>query len=66
MSVGYDGAHTAKETTDFNALNRIKNDVMCVLENFVHYNTPTSVYKTSTTFNKWTKKEDNHELFWIR
>lgn len=61
MSVAYQGAHSENEVTDFTALNKIKNDVMSALENFVHYNTPTKVYKTISTYYN---KEAGYEKFW--
>lgn len=64
MSVAYTGAHSANESTDFKALKKIKNDVACVLENFIHYNTPVSKYKTflPTTTKKEEKKYE--QGFW--
>ena len=52
MSVGYTGAHTSTEETDYISLNAIKNDVLSVIKSFVHYNTPVSVYKTSYSLEK--------------
>lgn len=49
MSVAYFNPHSQNEVTDFKALQKIKNDVMYVLESFKHYNTPTSIYKTTQT-----------------
>lgn len=44
MSVGYAAPHTANETTDFNALDKIKQDVIDVIDGFVHYPTDPVTY----------------------
>lgn len=46
MSVAYDKPHTANESTDFKRLKEIKDDVIDVIDNFVHYSTDPSIYST--------------------
>lgn len=55
MSVAYFNPHSASETTDFKALQKIKNDVMYALESFVHYNTSLGVYKYFKEENKYAR-----------
>jgi hypothetical protein len=49
MSVAYENPHTAREITDYKRLKEIKEHVIDVIDNFVHYSTPPSVYKTVYT-----------------
>lgn len=56
MSVAYEGAHTANETTDFERLKEILLDVELVLKSFVHYPSRPENYlnKENTATTKYT------------
>lgn len=47
MSVAYEAPHTDKEHTNWTRLEEILEDVESVLQNFVHFPTPPSVYQPS-------------------
>lgn len=47
MSVAYDKPHTSNETTNFRRLKEIKEDILDIIDNFIHYSTDPSVYTTS-------------------
>lgn len=64
ISVGYTGAHSSMEETDFISLSSIKDDILSVLESFKHYNTPVSVYKTLTSTSYSNSKEKYHGGFY--
>lgn len=46
MSVAYENPHTANEITDFKRLKEIRDAVLDILDGFIHYSTPPSVYCT--------------------
>ena len=49
MSVAYHEPHTGKEYTDWERLQEILDDLKLVVDMFVHYSTPPSVYRSSVT-----------------
>lgn len=53
MSVAYEAPHTANEITDFKRLKEICEHVLDIIDDFVHYSTPPSVYtkQATTTYN---------------
>lgn len=66
MSVAYSNPHTSTEMTDFKRLKEIKDMVIDVVQNFKHYSTPPSVYKTSTTSYTYNYggKRNGKEYYW--
>lgn len=48
MSVAYENPHTSKELTDFKRLKEIKDSVIKIVDEFLHYSTPPSVYQKKT------------------
>ena len=44
MATAYDGAHTATESTNWKQLQELKDDVIDIIDNFVHYPTLPDVY----------------------
>lgn len=49
MSVAYDDPHTSRESTNWEALEKIKEYVFSIIDEMVFYPTDPSVYKTTTT-----------------
>lgn len=72
MSVAYEAAHTANETTDFNRLQELLAYVDRLISgDFVHYSTKPSVYATTTSTNyyqwkntKTKAKNDDDDDYW--
>lgn len=59
ISVAYFDPHTENETTDFERLNEIKDDVIRMLKEFVHYPCKPSDYTTVYNYTKKEKKYDD-------
>lgn len=60
ISVAYDNPHTAEETTDFDVLEQTKDDVICMLTDFVHYPCKPEDYTTTFNYNKRRKTYDDN------
>lgn len=70
MSVAYENPHTASEVTDWKRLQELKDYVIDIVTNMVHYPTNPKVYKTTTTSTFYSSKkgskkyEEDYEDDW--
>ena len=57
IATAYEGAHTSLETTNWQQLQELRDDILDVIDNFIHYSTDPNVYlksyKTSKSSNYW-------------
>lgn len=44
IATAYEGAHTASETTNWQQLQELRDDVIDIIDNFIHYSTDPNVY----------------------
>lgn len=58
MSVAYEAPHTANEHTDWTRLQEILSDVETIVQDFVHFPTPPSIYSSVTKYKTWSKSDD--------
>ena len=69
MATAYTNAHSSTETTNWVQLQELKEDVIDIIDNFVHYPTPPAIYcKPTYTYTKsnkstWSKYDDEE---WYR
>lgn len=63
MSVAYFNPHTATEYTDWTRLQEILDNIITMVESFVHFPTPPEIYQSRTTY-KFSKKGDKNDKDW--